>query len=63
MVCATSSLPVPDSPQISTDAEVGAACSMTWYTFRICGLLPIIRPNVPCSRNCFRRTLTSRSVS
>ena len=30
MVCATSSLPVPDSPMISTDAGVGAACSMTW---------------------------------
>ena len=29
IVCATSSLPVPDSPQISTDAAVGAACSMT----------------------------------
>ena len=28
---------MPDSPQISTDAEVGAACSTTWYTFRICG--------------------------
>ena len=30
MVFATSSLPVPDSPQISTDADVGAACSTTW---------------------------------
>ena len=30
MVCATSSLPVPDSPRISTDAGVGAACSSTW---------------------------------
>ena len=29
IVCATSSLPVPDSPQINTDALVGAACSMT----------------------------------
>ena len=29
MVCATSSLPVPDSPVMSTDAEVGAACSIT----------------------------------
>ena len=28
IVCATSSLPVPDSPQISTDALVGAACSI-----------------------------------
>ena len=28
MVCATSSLPVPDSPVISTDAVVGAACSI-----------------------------------
>ena len=28
MVCATSSLPVPDSPVISTDALVGAACSI-----------------------------------
>ena len=30
IVCATSSLPVPDSPVISTDALVGAACSITW---------------------------------
>jgi hypothetical protein len=29
MVCAASSLPVPDSPQINTDALVGAACSIT----------------------------------
>ncbi len=28
MVWATSSLPVPDSPLMSTDADVGAACSM-----------------------------------
>jgi hypothetical protein len=28
-VCATSSLPVPDSPEISTEADVGAACSTT----------------------------------
>ncbi len=29
-VCATSSLPVPDSPLTSTEAGVGAACSSTW---------------------------------
>jgi hypothetical protein len=28
-VCATSSLPVPDSPMMSTEAVVGAACSTT----------------------------------
>jgi hypothetical protein len=27
IVCATSSLPVPDSPLMSTEACVGAACS------------------------------------
>jgi hypothetical protein len=30
MVCAISSLPVPDSPMINTEAGVGDACSMTW---------------------------------
>ena len=30
IVCATSSLPVPDSPLTSTDASVGAACSIMW---------------------------------
>jgi hypothetical protein len=44
-------LPVPDSPQINTDADVGAACSMIWYTLRICGLAPIIRPKLPESRS------------
>ena len=30
MARATSSLPVPDSPVMSTEALVGAACSTTW---------------------------------
>ena len=30
---------------------------------RIAGLLPMMSPNVPCSRSCRRSTATSRSVS
>ena len=30
---------------------------------RISGLLPIMRPKVPCSRSCRRSSFTSRSVS
>ena len=45
----TSSLPVPDSPYMSTDAAVGEACSMTRYTARSAGALPTISPNRPCS--------------
>jgi len=63
IVCATSSLPVPDSPLMRTDAEVGAACSMTRYTFRMPGLAPIMRPNAPWSRSCRLSAFTSRSVS
>ena len=54
IVCAISSLPVPDSPEISTDACVGAACSITRYTPRIPALLPMMRPKLPCSRSCRR---------
>ena len=42
---------VPDSPEMSTDAMVGAACSMTRYTDRMVGLLPTMRPKVPASRS------------
>ncbi len=63
IVCAMSSLPVPDSPEISTDADVGADCSITRYTVRMPALFPMIRPKLPCSRSCRRRVRTSRSVS
>ena len=58
-----SSLPVPDSPEINTDACVGAACSITRYTLRIIGLFPMMRPKLPTSRSWRRRCRTSRNVS
>ena len=41
---ATSSLPVPFSPVISTRASQGATLSMSWRTCSISGEMPIIRP-------------------
>ena len=44
MVWAMSSLPVPVSPEISTEESVGATCSAWLSTFRMAGLLPMTSP-------------------
>ena len=42
------------------DAGVGAACSSTWYSARMDGLCPMIRPNRPRSLSCRRSARFSR---
>jgi len=42
MVRATSSLPVPFSPVISTQASRGAAAAISWHSSRVAGLSPLM---------------------
>ena len=44
MAWATSSLPVPVSPRMSTEESVGATCSTRRSTFRMAGLCPMTSP-------------------
>ncbi len=62
MVRATSSLPVPLSPVISTDAVLGATISISRKTscMRLDG--PTSEPKTPISRNLRRLASSSRSV-
>ena len=62
-VRATSSLPVPLSPLISTGAVVGAATSMRRYTACMPALVPTRRPIPQTWLSLRRSSATSRSAS
>ncbi len=59
MARATSSLPVPVSPQISTPASVGATFSMKLWTARISGL----SPTMSLRSSTWRSRLLTRCIS
>ena len=56
---ATTSLPVPLSPRISTVAVVSATCSMVIFTSIILGLVPNNMVKSLCRRTCSRSCVTS----
>ena len=60
---ATSSLPAPDSPRISTDDRAAATCWILRNSSSIAGVWPTIPSNAPCStriRSTSRNSFTSR---
>ena len=62
MVRATSSLPVPLSPVISTEAVLGATSSIRWKISCILREEPTSEPSSPLSRSWRRVASSSRSV-